>query len=87
MLIRQEEKSPICDAFDKLKLTVAFKGIEEQATSNALDSELLKTYCDETIKLLRSFQKSIEAEEREMEKQKNKNLFKEKLYGNDPYGD
>lgn len=85
MLIRQEETSPVTDLFDKLGLNVAFHGIEEQATDSALDSELLKTYIEETIKLLKDFEKGITNIERDLEKKKNKAAFQEKLHGNDDY--
>lgn len=79
MIIKQEETSPITDQFDRLKLNVAFHGIEEQSTDRVVDSELLKTYAEETVKLLKDFIKGIESVERDIEKKKNKESFREKL--------
>lgn len=83
MIIKQEETSPITDLFDKLKLNVAFHGIEEQSTSVGLDSDLLKEYATGTITLLKDFIKGIETIEKELTKQKNKAAFNEKLFGGD----
>lgn len=87
MIIKQEDISPVCDIFDKLKLEVAFHGLTEIATSHAVDSDLLKEYCSTTIKLLKDFSNGIENIERKKIKEKNQQLIKDKLYGNDPYGD
>lgn len=85
MLIRQEETAPVTDLFDKLRLRIAFHGIEEQATDSALDSELLKTYIEETIKLLKDFDKGVINIERDLEKKKNMAKFQERLHMNDNY--
>lgn len=83
MIIKQEETSPVTDLFDKLKLNVAFHGIEEQATSVGLDSELLKEYAEGTITLLKDFIKGVENIEKDLTKKKNKAAFNEKLFGGD----
>lgn len=87
MLIKQEEKSPIQNAFDKLHLSVAFNAITEMSGGLAVDTELYKTYVEETVNLLKKLNTEINAIERDAIKTQNKNNFKEKLFGNDPYGD
>lgn len=87
MIIKQEEKSPVQNAFDKLHLSVAFDAITSMSGNLVLDTELYKTYVEETINLLKKLNTEICAIERETIKTQNKNNFKEKLFGNDPYGD
>lgn len=83
MIIKQEETSPITDLFDKLKLNVAFYGIEEQATGFCVDSDLLRRYAEGTASLLKDFIKGIETIERDITKKKNVDKFNEKLFGDD----
>lgn len=87
MTIKQEEESPICDSFDKLKISTAFSLLEEVSTSHSVDSELLKEYILQTISILKDFEKSVCGIEKDLQKKKNKEKFREKLYGNEQYGD
>lgn len=87
MIIKQEENSPVCDLFDKLKLSIAFNGIEEMSTGRIIDSGLMHEYINGTISLLKDLDKGLSNIERDIEKRKNKEAFREKLYGNEQYGD
>lgn len=87
MIIKQEENSPVCDLFDRLKLAVAFNGIEEMSTGRVIDSNLMHEYINGTISILRDLDKGLSNIEKDLEKKKNKEAFRERLYGNDPYGD
>lgn len=79
MIIRQEEESPIEDLYINSHLNTAFNGIAQMAGDTGLDSELLKTYCEETVKLLKKFIQDIETVERKEEKRINREKFKQKL--------
>ena len=86
MIIKQEDECPITDLFDKLHLSVAFNGISQQAVDIAVDSDLLKVYCEETVKLLKDFSNGITTIEKKLQKADNQAKFKQKLYGQDSLG-
>ena len=76
----------IQDLFDKNKLSIAFNEVSSLAGSLTVDTEKLKTYCEETVKLINKFITDIVALEKKQAKDANVNKFKEKLYGNDSLG-
>lgn len=86
MIIRQENETPVTDLFDKLHLQTAFDGISKQSGDIALDSDLLKVYCEETIKLLKDFSNGITSIEKKIQKQTNQEIFRQNLYGSDSIG-
>lgn len=86
MIIKQENESPVSDLFDKLHIQTAFDGITKQAGDLALDSDLLKVYCEETIKLLKDFSNGITAIEKKIQKQTNQEIFRQNLFGRDSIG-
>ena len=87
MIIKQEEESPIQNAFDKTHLEPAFRAIETMAGDRILDTDLLKEYCDTAVELLKQFTSAVEKIEKDELKKSNKSKVKEHLFGNDPYGD
>ena len=86
MVIKQEETSLIQDAFDNNKLNVAFNVINTMAGDITVDTEQLKTYCEETVKLINKFISEVEAIEKKQQKSTNVDKFKEKLFGHDSLG-
>lgn len=79
MEIKQEELSPIHDALINSHLSIAFEEITELAGKRVCDTEELKTYCEETLGMLKKFVKDIESIEQKEEKRINRAKFKEKL--------
>lgn len=86
MFLKQEEKSPIQNAYDKLHLYTAFNEIDTKVGERIVDTDELKVYCSETADILKKLVKEIEVIEKDEAKTASKNKFKEKLYGNDSIG-
>lgn len=86
MLIKQEETSPICDWYDSHHLSSMFREIEKQSGDRVVDTMLLKTYLDETQKVMKDFGNYIDQVEKKLEKQDAQAQFREKIYGKDSLG-
>jgi len=82
MIIKQEETSPVSDYFDKKQINTAFNLINSAACETNVDSDSLKVWCNETVKLLNDFVKYIEKLERENHTKNARDSFMDKLYGN-----
>lgn len=87
MIIKQEEKSPIQNAFDKLHLEKAFATISEMSGARVVDTDVFKAFCYTTIDLLKTLGSNISSIEKEELKNAAKNKVSEHLFGHDAYGD
>lgn len=79
MIIKQEETNPVYDIFSGKKTYDALRLVENISESIAVDTELLKEACRQSILLLGEYIKDIERLERKAEKDNAKSRVMEIL--------
>lgn len=79
MIIEQRETNPVFDLFWGLHVSEAVKTIRNLSDEEFADTENINLACEETISIIKNFQKKLGDLEKKLSKQSAKKQFLEKL--------